>query len=111
MIGRNTPLERSSALNRRSNGTSKSIGSPGKQAGMRRKGRPASPAGSLSSLEEQIVRKVLAVTQDFMDSPEFHKRGAARTIYKEHPEIGLPDVSWYRSLVAAHCHAICAPLP
>jgi len=99
MIGRNTPLERSSALNRRSNGTSKSIGSPGKHAGMRRKGRPASPAGSLSSLEEQIVRKVLAVTQDFMDSPEFHKRGAARTIYKEHPEIGLPDVSWYRPLM------------
>jgi RNA polymerase sigma factor (sigma-70 family) len=101
MIGRKTPLERSSALNRRSNVNSKSNfvsrSAPHKVPAER--GRANVSATSLSNFEEQVIRKVLSATQDFMDSPEFHKRGAAKRIYKENPEIGLPDVSWYRPLM------------
>jgi RNA polymerase sigma factor (sigma-70 family) len=55
--------------------------------------------GTLSRNEERTIRLILSKTQDFMDSPEFQKRGAMKRIYKEHPEIGQPDVSWYQPLM------------
>ena len=54
---------------------------------------------TLSMIEEATVKQVLAMKNDFIDSPEFHKRNAAKKIYEKTPEVDAPDVSWYRPLM------------
>jgi len=103
MIGRNSPLERRSIRSRidgalpltgGSNKTTQTLGRLKKTAI-----NSMATVGTLSRKDERAIRLILAKTQDYMDSPEFHKRGAMKRIYKEHPEIGQPDVSWYQPLM------------
>lgn len=50
-------------------------------------------------IEEATIEAVLGKPIDFIDSPEFHKRGAARKIYEKIPDVDPPDVTWYRPLM------------
>ena len=103
MIGRNSPLQRRSSRTRTDaalpltgNGT-KAAHTLDRLKNQAIKGLTS--VGTLSRNEERTVRMILSKPQDFMDSPEFQKRGALKRIYKEHPEIGQPDVSWYQPLM------------
>ena len=101
MICRNSPLERRSARNKRSRNSALSASGKkdGAVASRARKKSGGSNGSALSEKDERLVHGLLLGPQDFMDSPEFRKRGAARRIYKDDLEIGLPDVSWYRPLL------------
>lgn len=64
--------------------------------------RIASAASSTSTLtwgQERLVSSILEHPVDFMDSPEFRKRGAEKRIFKDSPDVRRPDVSWYRPLM------------
>lgn len=99
MIGRNSPLERASGRittdRSRSQSTALPLGARTEEIGA----ADVHGSGTLSAVEERTVREVLAVPQDYMDSPEFHKRNAVKRIYKDQEEIGLPDVTWYQPLM------------
>lgn len=103
MIGRNSPLDRRMARSRLTSAIGRSLTttSTDSNGSKKRVTRDASPqaCATLSLFEEKTIRDVLAQEQDYMDSPEFRKRGAAKRIYEGNPEVDRPDVSWYRPLM------------
>lgn len=54
---------------------------------------------ALSAREERLLRKILAKEMDYIDSEEFRKPNAEKTIYDDAPPVQRPDVSWYRPLM------------
>ncbi|MGI9012932.1 MAG: sigma factor, partial [Phycisphaerales bacterium] len=90
MIAKDSPLQRM----RQRKQVSLREESP--RAGVRKKaGRKA----GLSARDERLLRKILAKEMDYIDSPEFYKDGAEKTIYDDAPPVQRPDVSWYRPLM------------
>ena len=67
---------------------------------LRRAGERPHRSG-LTREEESLLREIMAEPMDYMDSPEFRKPGAERTIYDKAPSIQRPDVTWYRPLMDA----------
>jgi len=61
--------------------------------------RKASGRTSLSARDERLLRRVLSKPMDYIDSPEFTKPNAQKTIYDDAPPVQRPDVSWYRPLM------------
>ena len=53
----------------------------------------------LTSSDERLLRRLLREPEDFMDSEEFRKPHAERTLYDDAPEIRKPDVSWYHPVM------------
>lgn len=103
MLGTNSPLKRRAQRRPAAGVELKSSKSPLSVSGFEIRGsesKPAAMKASLSGREEEIVSKLLAKEIDYIGSPEFSKRGAARRIYEEAPEITAPDVSWYRPLMS-----------
>ena len=54
---------------------------------------------SLSARDERLLRKILSKEMDYIDSEEFRKEGAEKTIYDDAPPVQRPDVTWYRPLM------------
>ena len=54
---------------------------------------------SLTTRENETVSRLLSKEISYISSPEFTKRNASKTIYKDSPEVEKPDVSWYRPLM------------
>jgi len=57
------------------------------------------PRRTLSREDEKLLAQLLAVEQDFIDSPVFREEDAERKIYDEAPEIQKPDTSWYHPVM------------
>ena len=64
-----------------------------------RKPRARGTRANLSAADERLLRRILAKPMDFIDSEEFYKENAAKTIYDDAPPVQRPDVSWYRPLM------------
>jgi len=64
-----------------------------------RKPRTRGTRANLSAADERLLRKILAKPMDFIDSEEFEKENAEKTIYDDAPPVQRPDVSWYRPLM------------
>ena len=58
-----------------------------------------SPRAGLTPQDEALLLEIMAEPMDFMDSPEFRKPDAERTIYEKPAPIARPDVTWYRPLM------------
>lgn len=84
LLGHNSPLDR---LRRR------------QRAIVTRRAADRADGPTLTSSDEDLLREILAEPMDYMDSPEFRKPDAERTIYERAPSIQRPDVSWYRPLL------------
>ncbi|MBX3354736.1 MAG: sigma-70 family RNA polymerase sigma factor [Phycisphaeraceae bacterium] len=84
VLGSNSPLDR---LRRR------------QRAIVARRAADRADSPALSREEERLLREILSEPMDYIDSPEFRKRDAERTIYEQAPNIQRPDVSWYRPLL------------
>lgn len=54
---------------------------------------------SFSPEEQAILRQLMAEEQDYIDSPEFRKKDAERTLFERAPEIRKPDASWYHPVM------------
>lgn len=92
MLGENSPLQRRTARSRLGRALDRNGSDHSRSLASR-------TLSTLSLIEEATIRTVLSKTIDFMDSPEFRKRGAARKIYDKIPDVDRPDVSWYRPLM------------
>lgn len=84
LIGHDSPLDR---LRRR------------QRAIVSQRSAERSGQAGLTAAEEALLRRILAEPMDYVDSPEFRKPDAERTIYEDAPSIERPDVSWYRPLL------------
>jgi RNA polymerase sigma factor (sigma-70 family) len=87
MLGENSPLQRRTAR-----GQARLV--PENSSNL-----AARTLSTLSMIEEATIKAVLAKAIDFMDSPEFRKRGAAKKIYDKTTDVDPPDVTWYRPLM------------
>jgi RNA polymerase sigma factor (sigma-70 family) len=64
------------------------------------KGRRATATRSYSAEEERILRDLLSGGEmDYIDSGEFRKANAERTIYEDAPDVKKPDASWYHPVM------------
>lgn len=84
LLGHNSPLER---LRRR------------QRAIVTRRAADRADGPALTQDEESLLREILVETMDYIDSDEFRKPDAERTIYERAPSVQRPDVSWYRPLL------------
>lgn len=84
LLGHNSPLDR---LRRR------------QRAIVARRAADRADGPALTQEEERLLREILAEPMDYIDSPEFRRADAERTIYERAPSIQRPDVSWYRPLL------------
>jgi hypothetical protein len=66
MIGKNSPLDRMRKRNR--------------PAVRSRSSLPLTTAAALTSVEEELMREIMIEPMDYMDSPEFRKSGAEKTL-------------------------------
>jgi RNA polymerase sigma factor (sigma-70 family) len=101
MIAKDSPLHRMrqrKQVSLREDSARGAAGSAAKAAG---RTRPAvgRTLTSLSAREERLLRKILAKEMDYIDSEEFRKPNAEKTIYVDAPPVQRPDVSWYRPLM------------
>ena len=62
-------------------------------------GRGSRVKRSLSAADEKLLARILSNEQDFIDSPDFYKKGAAATIYDKAPDVAKPDTSWYHPVM------------
>jgi len=104
MLGKDSPLQRRTlqAQARVTRGSSSMRSdAPLNECEQRKSSDTNTPTtlSTLSMIEEATIKHVLAMKNDFIDSPEFYKRNAARKIYEKTPEVDPPDVSWYRPLM------------
>ena len=90
LVSRNSPLD---LLRKRHRAV---VRGPGSSPTAGSAGRDLTP---LSAADELLLKEILAEEMDYIDSPEFAKPDAERTIYQELPEVQKPDVSWYRPLM------------
>jgi len=84
LLGHNSPLDR---LRRR------------QRAIVARRAADRADGPALTDSEEALLREILVEPMDYIDSPEFRRAGAERTIYERAPIIQRPDVTWYRPLL------------
>jgi len=54
---------------------------------------------SLSSRDEQELKRILRQEMDFIQNAAFYEEGAEEFIYVEAPEIQKPDTSWYHPVM------------
>ena len=54
---------------------------------------------SFSAEEQRILRDLLASEMDYIDSDEFRKPDAEKTIYDDAPDVKKPDASWYHPVM------------
>ena len=88
LIGNDSPLDRLRARTREAlSGTDQSKTT---------KNQPA--IKPLSDREERLLAEILAKPMDYIDSEEFRRKRAEKTIY-DLDEVQKPDVSWYRPLM------------
>jgi len=92
MIAKDSPLHR---MRQRKQVSLRGDAARGKSSASRK----AKSQTSLSARDERLLKKVLAKPMDYIDSEEFRKPNAEKTIYDDAPPVQRPDVSWYRPLM------------
>ncbi len=98
MIAKDSPLHRMRQRKQVSLREDSARMAPG-TAKSRSRGVAGKTSTSLSAREERLLRKILAKEMDYIDSEEFRKPNAQKTIYDDAPPVQRPDVSWYRPLM------------
>ena len=76
------------------------VSGPAPEAGKAGK-TPAKPAvrKRLSAEDERLLNRLMAVEQDFIDSPAFYEEDAEKKIYVEVEQPPKPDTSWYHPVM------------
>ena len=55
--------------------------------------------GRAAATENALIREILSIQVEYVDSEEFHRPGAERRLFDEAPSVRPPDVTWYRPLM------------
>lgn len=63
------------------------------------KGAGKTAQRTLSVEDEKLLNQIMAVEQDFIDSPAFYEKDAEKKIYDLAPDIQKPDTSWYHPVM------------
>jgi RNA polymerase sigma factor (sigma-70 family) len=66
---------------------------------VRDRARSGGTRSSLTPADQALLAEIMSEPMDFMDSPEFRKPHAERSIYEKPAPIQRPDVTWYRPLM------------
>lgn len=76
-------------------------------------GTASAPAGSgkrsLSTRDQQELKRILKEPMDFIDNPAFYEDGAAQKIFDDAPDIQKPDTSWYHPVMDSLSSSKSAP--
>ncbi len=54
---------------------------------------------TLSSADEQELKRILRIDMDYIDNEAFYEEGAEESIYQKAPDIQRPDTSWYHPVM------------